>query len=182
MKPILSCCSLRRGLLCLAGMVLLHGCASRQPGGTAAPPPSPPGRDTAPVTPAASPGPQHALDGERKWLQQLFEGTPVVVAQRDDGAVSVEVPLTYCFDSGRSTVKPPLGAVLDRVARSLLRQPKARLPLLAAPADANGDPALAKQRAQQMRAHLRQRGVPEARLGAPVASATAAVQLRLQPT
>jgi outer membrane protein OmpA-like peptidoglycan-associated protein len=172
--------SRRTGLL-VATAAALQACASRQGAtGTTA--------GSAPATPApaaaaapADTGPLHALDGERKWLQQLFEGTPVVVAQRNDGAVSVEVPLTYCFDSGRSAVKPPLGAVLDRVARSLLRQPKARLPLLAAPADANGDLALARQRAQQMRAHLRARGVPESRLGAPVASATAAVQLRLQP-
>lgn len=35
-----------------------------------------------------------------------------------DGRLRVDVPLQHSFDAGRSTVKAPLGAVLDRIALS----------------------------------------------------------------
>lgn len=116
---------------------------------------------------------------ERKWLQSWFQGTPVRVGQRVDGAVTVDVPREFCFDPGRSSVKPPLAAVLDKVAESLRRRPLAYLALVAAPADAKGAEPLALQRAAQVRQYLRSRGVASARLGPPSAAAAAAVELRL---
>ena len=66
-------------------------------------------------------------------MQSWFQGTPVLIGQRDDDAVSVDVPREFCFDPGRSSVKPALAAVLNKVAESLLRMPMVRLQLLAAP-------------------------------------------------
>lgn len=151
----------------------LHGCAT-----------APSTRPTAPVEPAAAPAAADrrasTLTVERRWLQSWFGGTPVLIEQRNDGAVSVDVPLEFCFDAGRSAVKAPLAAVLDKVAESLRRNGWAHLPLVAAPADAAPTSPLALQRAAQVRKHLISRGVPAARLGSPTATAAAAVQLRMQ--
>lgn len=121
-----------------------------------------------------------ALGVERQWLQSWFKDTPVQIAQRGDSAITVAVPVAYCFDTGRTTIKPALAAVLDKVAESLRRMPTLRLPLLAAPEGASGTAALAVQRAVQMQKHLVNRGVAAARLGPPSASTEAAVQLRLE--
>jgi len=136
---------------------------------------------TPPAPPAPEPPPGRkvpSLTTERDWLLSFFRGTPVVIAQGSDGLLSVDVPREFCFDANRSAVKPPLAAVLDKVAESL-RRTRARLPVLAAPADPGGNAALALQRANQMRSHLLGRGVPAAQIGLPTASSAAAVQLRL---
>lgn len=147
---------------------------------------TPPG----PAGSAASRAPQTAADQraaapaalgvERQWLQSWFKDTPVRIAQRSDGAVTVDVPVAFCFDAGRSSVKPALAAVLDKVAESMRRVPTMRLPLLAAPESATGTAPLAMQRALQMQKHLLNRGVAATRLGPPSASTEAAVQLRLE--
>jgi len=117
---------------------------------------------------------------ERQWLASWFKGTPVVVAQRPDGAVIVDVPREFCFDPGRDTVKPALAAVLDKVAQSLRRTPIADLHLIAAPADPNGAATLAVQRATKVHEFLRSRGVPAGRLAKPSAASGSAVQLRME--
>ena len=139
--------------------------------------------------PAASPGsvpvqsPSIAvgrgLDSERAWLQSWFSGTPVVIAQAANGGpLTVEVPLEFCFEPGRSTIKPALAAVLDKVAQSL-RRSGARLPLIAAAGDGPAAPALALERARKLRTNLVGHGVPAAQLGSPEAGTTATVQLRM---
>jgi outer membrane protein OmpA-like peptidoglycan-associated protein len=150
----------------------LCGCASVAPPAPPVPSP-PPSADQRAAAPAA-------LAAERQWLQSWFQGTPVLIAQRNDGAVTIDVPREFCFDPGRSAVKPALAAVLDKVAESLRRTPAARLPLLAAPDDDGGTTPLALQRAVQMQKHLQSRGVPLARLGKPAATTAAAVQLRME--
>lgn len=94
--------------------------------------------------------------------------------------MSVEVPREFSFDAGRSAVKPPLAAVLDKVAESLRRNGWARRPLVAAPADSAGTSPLAQQRAEQVRKYLISRRVPAARLRSPTATKAAAVQLRME--
>lgn len=121
-----------------------------------------------------------ALDVERQWLQSWFQGTPVLIGQRSDGAVTVDVPREFCFEPGRNKIKPPLAAVLDKVAESLRRRPPARLVLVAAPGDTADPTSLAKQRALKVQSHLMSRGVPAARIGKPTTTATAAVQLRIE--
>ena len=120
-----------------------------------------------------------ALSVEQRWLESWFRGTPVTIAQRDDGALAIEVPSEFCFDPGRSSVKPALAAVLDKVAESLRRRPAAHLVLLAAPGDGGSATPLALRRASQVHAHLRRRGVAATRLGEPAASRAAAVQLHI---
>jgi hypothetical protein len=155
----------------------LGGCAGVTPPAATAPPTT--GAPQAPADQrAALPA---ALATERQWLQQWFEGTPVLIAQRNDGAVTIDVPREFCFDAGRSSIRPALAAVLDKVAESLRRTPLARLPLLAAPDDAAGTAGLGVQRATQMQKHLLARGVPAPRLGKPTATVVAAVQLRIEP-
>lgn len=169
--------SLRGLAWLLLAALAFGGCSSVAPPAATAPPT--PGVPQAPADQrAAVPA---ALATERQWLQSWFQGTPVLIAQRSDGALTVEVPREFCFDAGRSTLRPALAAVLDKVAESLRRTPLARLALLAAPDDPAGTAALAVQRATQMQKHLLARGVSASRLGKPTATAVAAAQLRIEP-
>lgn len=158
-------------VVALLALLVLHGCATVSP--SAPEPPVPP-------KPSPPPAPRPAaLAVERQWLQSWFKGTPVRIEQRSESAFSIEVPRDYCFDAGRSAVKPPLAAVLDKLAQSLLRKPEARVELLAAPGDAAGASALAQQRGDNVRKHLLARGVSSRQLAAPSATDVAAVQLRI---
>lgn len=158
------------GATLLLLLLVLQGCST-----------VPPSAPAPPAEPAATPArPGNAAAVERQWLQAWFKGTPVVIVQRDDHTVSVDVPREFCFEAGRSSVKPALAAVLDKLAESLRRQPQARLGLLAAPGDAAATSSpLAMQRAGQVRSHLLGRAVPAARLANPMPTTAAAVQLRL---
>ena len=158
----------------------LCGCAS-------SPPPAAEASAQAPAAPAPPPTPAQqrtaaasTLAVERQWLASWFKGTPVVVVQRQDGAVVVDVPREFCFDPGHDTVKPALAAVLDKVAQSLRRTPIAELHLVAAPGDASGTAALGLQRAARVHDYLRARGVAASRLAKPSAASGAAVQLRME--
>jgi len=169
----------------------LCGCASTSPSSSSS---SSSSSSPSPATvaaqgPAASAPPTLAqqrtaaastLAVERQWLASWFKGTPVVVAQRQDGAVVVDVPREFCFDPGRDAVKPALAAVLDKVAQSLRRTPIAELHLIAAPNDANGSATLGVQRATRVYDYLRAHGVPAGRLAKPTAASGAAVQLRME--
>jgi outer membrane protein OmpA-like peptidoglycan-associated protein len=172
--------SLLHGLLAAA---LLAGCASTPPG--AAPAEAVPGQAAAPPAAAASSIPERrtaaasSLAVERQWLASWFKGTPVVVAQRSDGAVTVDVPREFCFDPGRDAVKPALAAVLDKVAESLRRTAVAEVGFIAAPGDPSSPPALALQRAARVHDYLRARGVAAARLAKPSPATGATVHLRL---
>lgn len=108
------------------------------------------------------------LEVERRWLQSWFDGTPVRIKPQGAGLLAVEVPLQFCFDPGRSTVKPALAAVLDKLAESLRRHPAALLQQLSAPGDgaasAAADQRLARQRGDQVRSRLRSRGVAAAQI------------------
>ena len=154
----------------------LGGCASGptpEPSAPVAPPasaPTPAERKTA----AAS-----TLSVERQWLGAWFKGTPVVVAQRQNGAVVVEVPGEFCFEPGQDAIKPALAAVLDKVAQSMRRTPIAELHLIAAPVDAGGA-ALGLRRAGRIYDFLRSHGVSEARLVKPSTTGGTAVQLRME--
>lgn len=157
--------------LALAPLVALALCAC-----SSVPPPVPAG----PVTAEEKTAVASALTVERQWLASWFRGTPVVIGQRNDGAVTVVVPREFCFERGQSNLKPALAAVLDKMAESLRRVPQAGVPLIAAPDDAAGTSPLALQRATRIQDHLRGRGVPGVRLGKPSATTVAAVQLRLE--
>lgn len=156
-------------------LLALCGCATA-PG----PAPSGPAPAPAPLPAPSAPAPRASgLAVERQWLQAWFEGTPVRIVQLSESAFSIEVPRDFCFDTGRLAIKPPLAAVLDKLAQSLQRKPAARVELLAAPGDGQGTSSLALQRAEAVRKHLIGRGVSSAQLGPPTAGGTAALQLRI---
>lgn len=157
----------------LAAALLLPGCGTT-PSVPAAPTAGAPATATKPAPRASG-----SLVVERRWLQSWFKDTPVRIAQRGNGDVSVEVPLKYCFVRGRSAVLPPLAAVLDKVAESLRRVPQSQLQLIAAPGGLKVDRDLAAQRAAALRDQLLSRGVADAQLGEPAVADGMAVQLRL---
>ena len=121
-----------------------------------------------------------ALSTEKRWLDAWFRGTPVIVSQGGDGALSVAVPRKFCFDPGRTDVKPALAAVLDKWAQSMQRVDAARMTVLAAPDDTPPHAGLAAQRAQQLRRYLIDRGVPGSRLADPSVAELPTVRLRMQ--
>lgn len=166
-------------LACLTALAL-GGCAL--PGAAPATDPAPgaaPGAPDPDAPPAA--GRPTPLMIERQWLQSWFKGTPVRISQRGDGPLAVEVPLDFCFDAGASRVRPPLAALLDKLAESLRRVPNARLDTLAAPADVAAAAGLALRRGDAVRRHLLAQGVPARQLGRPTASAAPVVRLVIVP-
>ncbi len=159
----------------LALLLLLQACGTPSPPAAGGRVPDPASASAPPS--AATPG---ALEVERQWLQSWFAGTPVAINLETDGALAVEVPRDFCFDAAHTAVKPPLAAVLDKVAESLRRRRQLRLTLLAAPPDPTPNAGLAQQRGAHVRAYLHGRGVPESRLAAPTIAAGAALKLRLE--
>lgn len=105
-------------------------------------------------------------------MKQLFEGTPVAIVAEDDGAMRVDVPLTFSFDANSNAPKPPLRAVLDKVAQTLARQPSAKVQV--------GTPGPAA-RAAAMRSYLAHRGVIGLRVVALNPLPGDAVTLRVVP-
>lgn len=93
------------------------------------------------------------LATETRWLQQWFDGTPVVIAPQGDGTLLVEVPAEFCFDVGASAVKPPLAAVLTRVRSSLERHPSLQM-RIETPPEVGGPASLARERSTRVREHF----------------------------
>jgi len=110
---------------------------------------------------------------EKLRLAELFRGTPVVIALQPDGSLRAEVPLHFSFDPGKSAVKPPLAAVLDRVASGQVNEITHLV--IAAPADPPPvkSPTLVGERATAVRDYLVGRGLAASRLA--VTSAAAGV-------
>ena len=134
------------------------------------------------ATPAPAPVPAPArqtLASEQRRLTELFRGTPVAFAMQADGALRVTVPLQFCFDRAATVIKPPLAAVLDRLAKSQ-RDQSSRLRVAAAPDPAKGAGAgagasaggsaealaLARRRADTVRDYLEAQGIKANRLTA----------------
>ena len=147
---------------------LLAGCSWFRPAAppllppapTAARPPPDAPSEAVPTVPESPP--RGTLLAEQRRLADLFRGTPVIFEMQPDGSLRVRVPLKYSFDDGRTAVKPPLAAVLDRVARSQRAQKTCLR--VAAPADASlANPHLAKERAASTRDYLVARGVKVSR-------------------
>lgn len=154
--------------ICLLAAMLLAACA-----GT-----STPSGSGSSKSGTIAPPPNEALRTEQRWLQDWFKGTPVVVVL-DRGALRVEVPLRYSFDTGSAAVKEPLSAVLVRVATSMRRQPMARLHLVA-PRDATGDGSNALDRGDSVTDKLVSLGIGPQRIASVIVGPPTAVQLRLE--
>lgn len=136
-------------------------------------PPAPP----TPVAPAASASearPPLALEQLR--LAELFRGTPVAFTLQQDGSLRATVPRQFSFDAGAIKVKPPLAAVLDRLAKGQL-QAGSRM-RVSAPADPETRSAsLARERALSVRDYLAGRGIAATRLQASGAAQTDLVEI-----
>lgn len=111
---------------------------------------------------AAGPSARDALDAERARLAGLFKGTPVVFVTTSEGNLRATVPRRYCFDPGASAVKPPLAAVLGRIAKSQVAT--ASRFRVAVPADPNLSSALANERALRVRDWLVDQGIATGRV------------------
>jgi outer membrane protein OmpA-like peptidoglycan-associated protein len=101
---------------------------------------------------------------EKLRLAELFRGTPVVISLQPDGSLRADVPLHFSFDPGKSTVKPPLAAVLDRIANGQVNE--ITHVVIAAPADPPPVkiPTLVSERATAVRDYLVGRGLAASRL------------------
>lgn len=142
-------------------------------GTTPSAPPAPPAGS---VPARAAPAPRTTLASEQVRLAELFRGTPVVFSMQQDGALRATVPLRFSFDTGAIKVKPPLAAVLDRLAKSQL-QTAARMRVSAPPDPPARVPALARDRALSVRDYLMGQGIAAARLQ--VNGATQAEQVEI---
>jgi hypothetical protein len=153
----------------LAVLALLAGCA------TPVSPPAGSGPGAAPTaTEPPRPGqpPPTVLASEVRWMQALFDGTPVRIAGEPDGAMRVTVPMDFSFDAQSSTPKPPLRAVMDKLASSLARQPSAKVQVAAPGAAA---------RATAMRNYFGTKGVTALRVVTLPPAAGDAVTMRVVP-
>lgn len=137
---------------------------------------------TGPITavqpvPAPAPAPASApLVTEQLRLAELFRGTPVVFSLQQDGSLRATVPRRFSFDAGAAKVKPPLAAVLDRLAKSQLAA-STRL-RVTAPSDPQArGPALARDRAAAVREHLIAQGIAAVRVQATVAAQSELVEI-----
>ncbi|MEO5695497.1 MAG: hypothetical protein ABIQ60_00015 [Burkholderiaceae bacterium] len=140
---------------CALLLAVLTGCSSlSSPGGAPIGIPVP---DEQPLRPT--------LQSEQQRLAEFFRGTPVVFEMQPDGSMRVEVPLQFSFDRGRSAVKPPLAAVLDRLAWSQ-RETGTRLRVTAAHDRGRKNHALVYDRARSARDYLVSRGIASTRLRA----------------
>lgn len=154
-------------------IALLAACGTPKPAPTAAPasPASGPAASV-PIAPAL----RATLASEQVRLSELFRGTPVTFAMQQDGSLRATVPRRYSFDAGEVKVKPPLAAVLDRLAKAQLAA-TSRL-RVSAPADpqARGS-ALARDRAFSVRDYLQSQGIASTRLQAAGVAQTDLVEI-----
>jgi outer membrane protein OmpA-like peptidoglycan-associated protein len=155
-----------------AAIVLIAGCKTAPPSapvaanGSAAPSAS--GSQVSPRQPAPSPATKAAstkahLAIEKLRLAELFRGTPVLFALQPDGSMRVDVPLNFSFDAGKAVVKPPLAAVLDRVAAGQLQE--VTQIVVRAPTDAAAkSTTLLGERGASVRDYLVARGLADTRV------------------
>jgi hypothetical protein len=103
---------------------------------------------------------------ERRWLEEWFSKTPVVISQPNDNTLQLSVPMANSFDPGQLMPRAALAAVLDRVADSMRRQVTTRLAVLAPP-DTGATTSQAAGRGQRVVEHLVARRVPAQRINPP---------------
>ena len=158
-------------------LLVLAGCQSmRSPAPPASSVPSEPAPAERPAPPAGNAATRAAatqarLANEKARLAALFRGTPVVFELLPNGSMRVDVPTAFAFDPGKAVVKPPLAAVLDRIATGQQRE-LTRI-VVGAPADtAAQGTALARGRAASARDYCVAKGLPPERVVAVVNAST----------
>ena len=155
---------MRIALLFNAALLIaaLAGCAGKPAPATA--PARPASAAAAGGAAASAAAPAHAtLASEQKRLAALFRDTPAVFVMEADGSLRAAVPLRYCFERGAVAIKPPLAAVLDRLAKSQRDEPTRWR--IAAPPDAGASPPnLVRDRSASVRDHLVAQGIAASRI------------------
>ena len=113
---------------------------------------------------------------EQIRLADLFRGTPVAFTLQQDGSLRATVPRQFSFDAGAIKVKPPLAAVLDRLAKGQMQAGSQMR--VSAPADPDTrSPSLARERALSVRDYLAGRGIASTRLQVSGAAQTERVEI-----
>lgn len=147
----------RACLSACGGVALLLGACGTRPGGSS-------GGSSGAGTEAI------ALGELRSRLERDFAGTPVQFEWGEATAAGprplrVTVPQPHGFDTGRSAVKPPLAALLDRMVDALRRNPRWSVQVFG-PVDARAPAAQGADRAGAVRDYLVMKGVPPVRFSA----------------
>lgn len=146
--------SKRQWIPLLSCLLVIAACGTR-----------PPVVPEAPVAPADTFPARPTLMSEQARLSGLFKGTPVAFTMQADGSLRVTVPRDFSFDPGASKVKPPLAAVLERLAKSQALT-GSRLRVTAPPDAQSRGPALPRDRALAVRDYLIGHGISPVRMQA----------------
>lgn len=140
---------------------------------------TPPASPTPPMSPAPTPSrpaPATTLAGEQVRLAELFRGTPVAFTLQQDGSLRATVPRRFSFDAGAIKVKPPLAAVLDRLAKAQLQTGGQMR--VSAPSDPEvRGLVLARDRALSVRDYLVGQGVVTTRMQVSGAAQTEQIEI-----
>ena len=107
------------------------------------------------------------MEDRRKAMEQATRGTNVEVSRTADNQLKLNIPNDISFDTGSSTIKPELRAVLDPFASGLSGDPAARVTIVGhtdnSGSDAVNNP-LSVDRATSVRDYLTVRGVSTSRI------------------
>jgi outer membrane protein OmpA-like peptidoglycan-associated protein len=106
------------------------------------------------------------MQQQKAAMEQATAGTGVGVSQTADNRLKLEIPSDISFDTGRSTIKPNLGGVLNQFATTLNANPVTSVSIIghtdSTGSDAVNNP-LSLDRANSARDYLIARGVAVAR-------------------
>lgn len=154
-----------------AALLWLGGCASPPVPVVEAPPPAPVERPTASVAPprvASAYAWSERLASAARKLRDDLQPAGVTVVQSADQRLWVSLPADVVFATGRSAIKPPATAWLDRIASVVREQPRAEVQILGEPdarsRDDNASRVLALDRAASARDWIVARGVSAQRV------------------
>lgn len=109
---------------------------------------------------------QH-MERQKQEMQQVTQGTGVVVTQTQDNQLKLDIPSDISFATNRSDIQPNFAPVLDRFAEGLRNNPNAEVRIVgytdSTGSDSINNP-LSLDRATSTRNYLTSRGVSGARI------------------
>lgn len=109
------------------------------------------------------------LESQRQAMEQATQGTGVDVTRTADNQLKLNIPSDISFATNSATIRPELRTVLDTFAESLRNNPSLLVRTIGhtdnTGSDAVNDP-LSRQRAQNVRSYLIDRGVAANRIEA----------------
>ncbi|ADX48468.1 hypothetical protein C8246_16195 [Paracidovorax avenae] len=109
---------------------------------------------------------QH-MERQKQEMQQVTQGTGVVVTQTQDNQLKLDIPSDISFATNRSDIQPNFAPVLDRFAEGLRNNPNAEVRIVGY-TDSTGNDSinnpLSLDRATSTRNYLTSRGVSGARI------------------